>query len=180
MIQEKISWVDYYLGLAFMIAEKSTDPNTHHGCIIVKDNRPLGFGYNGLPRKAKDDDYLIKEKSSRPVKYLWYYHSEENALANCVIRPDGATAYVTGQCCNHCLYSLWQNGIIEVYMVDGHGTQLFSQECLDWEKEFIEQTGIIVHKVKPNLSWLVNSIDERILNLCPTIKSPNSLLGKID
>ena len=153
-MQEKIDWVDYYLGLAFFIAQKSPDIHTKHGAIITdSENRPLGFGFNGFPRKAKDDNYLKEHKTSRPVKYLWQFHSEVNALANCIIKPKNAIAYVTGQCCQNCLYSLWQNGVETVYMVDGHGSHLITEEHLEWEKEFVEQTGIKIFKVKPNLNW---------------------------
>lgn len=156
-MQGKISWVDYYLGLAFIVAQKSPDTSTKHGCIITNSlNQPLGFGFNGFPRKAKDDEYLKENYNVRPIKYQWFYHSEENAIANCIIKPSKAIAYVTGQCCNHCLYSLWQNGIETVYMADRHGSYIIKQEDLDWQNEFAEQTGIKIYKVKPNLKFILD------------------------
>ena len=56
-------------------------------------------------------------------------HAEKNALSNCIVRPDGATAYVTGQCCNDCIMSLWQEGVTRVIMADNHGTKLFDDEA---------------------------------------------------
>lgn len=157
MAQEKIRWEDYYMGLAFVIAQKSPDPNTKHGCIITdQDHRPLGFGFNGFPRKAKDDEFLVNNRTSRPIKYKWMYHSEVNAIANCLIKPKNAIAYQTGQCCNNCLYSLWQNGIETVYMFDGHGSHIITEDDLNWQKEFVEQTGIKIYKSHPNLKFILD------------------------
>jgi deoxycytidylate deaminase len=81
-------------------------------------------------------------------------HSEINSLANCVVRPDNGTAYVTGQCCNNCIISLWQEGIDTVYMIDDHGTKLFDDEAKKRFDTFVEMSGIKIHYITPNLDWL--------------------------
>lgn len=145
------SWTDYFLGLAKAVAQRSHDVHTQHGCIITdKQHRILGVGYNGFP-KGLDDQYL---PTTRPEKYQWMIHSEKNALSNCVVRPDGGTAYVTGQCCNECIMALWQEGIDTVYMIRAHGTILFDNEAQNRFDTFVKMSGIKTFYVKPNFEWL--------------------------
>lgn len=144
-------WTDYFLGLAKVISQRSHDIHTKHGCIITdRQNRILGVGYNGFP-KGMDDSVL---PTDRPDKYNWMIHAERNALANCVIRPDNGVAYVTGQCCNDCVMSLWQEGISSVVMAKNHGTKLFDDQAQSRFDIFVEQTGIEIIQVEPNFSWL--------------------------
>lgn len=145
------SWTDYFLGLAKVVAQRSHDIHTQHGCVITDQNhRILGVGYNGFP-KGMNDTLL---PTNRPEKYDWMIHSERNALANCVIRPDNGTAYVTGQCCNDCVMALWQEGIRQVYMINDHGTHLFDASAQKRFDTFVQMSGIKIHKIDPDFSWL--------------------------
>ena len=144
-------WTDYFLGLAKVVSQRSHDIHTQHGCVITdQNNRVLGVGYNGYPRGLIDDQL----PKNRPDKYPWMVHSERNALSNCVVRPDNGIAYVTGQCCNDCIIALWQEGIKTVYMIDDHGTHLFNEEAKKRFDTFIDMSGMQIHKIKPDLSWL--------------------------
>jgi len=145
------SWVNYFLGLAKVVSQRSHDIHTKHGCVITDQNhRILGVGYNGFPR-GLDDENL---PTNRPDKYHWIIHSEINALANCVVRPANGIAYVTGQCCNNCIMSLWQEGVSTVYMIDDHGTHLFDEEAKKRFDVFVEMSGIKIIKTTPNFDWL--------------------------
>lgn len=145
------TWIDYFLGLAKVVSQRSHDVQTQHGCVITDShNRILGMGYNGFPRGV--DDHALP--STRPEKYPWMIHAERNALSNCVVRPDNGTAYVTGQCCNDCIMALWQEGITTVVMSEDHGTHLFDQNAKDRFDTFVRMSGINIVYVKPNLSWL--------------------------
>ncbi len=145
------SWVDYFLGLAKVVSQRSHDIHTKHGCVITdQNNRILGVGYNGFPRGLVDAEL----PTSRPEKYSWMVHSERNALSNCVVRPDNGIAYVTGQCCNDCVIALWQEGIRTVYMIDDHGTVLFDDKAKKQFDIFVNMSGIKILKVTPDLSWL--------------------------
>jgi dCMP deaminase len=145
------NWTDYFLGLAKVISQRSHDIHTQHGCVITdQQHRILGVGYNGFPKGMNDSSL----PTSRPEKYRWMIHAERNALANCVIRPDNGIAYVTGQCCNDCAISLWQEGITEIIMAKNHGTHLFDSEAQTRFDVFVHQTGITIKKVDLNLDWL--------------------------
>jgi dCMP deaminase len=146
-------WINYFLGLAKVISQRSHDIHTKHGCVITdQNNRILGVGYNGFPRGLDD----TKLPTSRPEKYPWMVHSERNALSNCVVRPDNGIAYVTGQCCNDCIIALWQEGIKKVYMIDDHGTHLFDHDAQQRFDTFISMSKMEIHKVDADLSWLHN------------------------
>lgn len=145
------TWTNYFLGLAKVVSKRSHDIHTQHGCVITdQNNRILGVGYNGFPRGLCDEQLPI----NRPDKYRWMVHSERNALANCVVRPDNGIAYVTGQCCNDCVIALWQEGIKTIYMIDSHGTHLFDHNEQKIFDTFVKMSQIKIFKIDPDLSWL--------------------------
>jgi deoxycytidylate deaminase len=145
------SWTNYFLGLAKVASLRSHDIHTQHGCVITDiHNRILGSGYNGFPKSLDHDKLPL----SRPEKYAWMMHAERNALSNCIIRPDNAIAYVTGQCCNDCIMAMWQAGIKKVIMIDDHGTHKFDENAQKIFDTFIQMSGMEIIKTNPDLSWL--------------------------
>ena len=57
MYQRKdyINWDEYFMGIAFLSAKRSKDPNTQVGaCIVSQDNKILSMGYNGFPNGCSD------------------------------------------------------------------------------------------------------------------------------
>ncbi len=150
------NWNDFLLGLARVVSRRSPDSQTKHGCVLADDNhRVLGVGYNGFPRGMKD----VGLPTTRPDKYSWMDHSEENAVANCVLRPEGATAYITGKSCFSCLKELWRNGVKKVVQVAGYGWAKDEEESKLRER-LIQETGMIVEDLTPDLSWLVDMVLE--------------------
>lgn len=144
-------WTDYFLGLAKIVSQRSHDIHTQHGCIITDSNNLiLGTGYNGFPRNV--DDSLLP--LSRPDKYAWMIHAERNALSSCTHKPTNGIAYVTGQCCNDCIMSLWQAGVTTVVMANSHGTKLFDETAKKRFDLFVELTGIKIVRHTPNFSWI--------------------------
>lgn len=144
-------WTNYFLGLAKVVSQRSHDIHTQHGCVIAdRNNRILGVGYNGFPR-GLDDSNLPK---NRPDKYPWMVHAERNALSNCIVRPDNAIAYVTGQSCCDCIMALWQEGITKVVMANSHGTVMFDEKAQKIFDTFVEMSKIEIHRVDADLTWL--------------------------
>lgn len=44
-----MDWDEYFLNIAKTVAERSKDPSTKVGAVIIdKHRRPVSFGYNGL------------------------------------------------------------------------------------------------------------------------------------
>jgi len=110
---DKPGWDDYFMTMAFLVAMRSPDPDTKHGCVFVdQKNRILTLGYNGAPRGCRDD---LIPWDKRPDKYYFSTHSEENAFANANgSNLEGSTIYVTGFPCHRCFAQLLQYGVAKI------------------------------------------------------------------
>lgn len=131
------TWDEYFLNLAKVSASKSHDAQTQCGAIIVDENRAIvGLGYNGFPRGV--DDELLS--NTRPLKYPFIIHAEENALVNCLLcgrSTKGCTIYVTGQPCPHCMKLIYQAGIVEVVYDKNQMIKMMdNEETRNWYKMF--------------------------------------------
>jgi len=111
----KISWDQYFMSMAYLVAMRSKDESTHVGSIIVgSDNGIISSGYNSYPRKCDDD---VPERQERPEKYFWFEHSERNAIyaaAKKGIVLEGCTMYTLGIPCSDCARGIIQAGIKRV------------------------------------------------------------------
>lgn len=108
-------WITYFLNICAVVAQKSKDPSTKVGCVIVNGhNAILSTGYNGLPRNVMEQP----ARYERPAKYRWTEHAERNAIYNAArhgISLDGTTLFVTGlPPCADCARAIIQCGIKEV------------------------------------------------------------------
>lgn len=112
---DRINWTDWFMIQALWISQRSPDKSTQHGCVIVdKNNHMLSYGYNGYPVNVDDS----KMPQTRPEKYPPILHSEENAIYNCNQSMEGATVYITGPPCIHCLAAMIQKRVSKI--VYGH------------------------------------------------------------
>ena len=98
---------------AFNYAECSTAERLKVGCVIVKDDRIISIGYNGMPSGwtniCEDRDFKTKPE---------VLHAEENAitkLARSNESGEGATAFITHVPCLSCAKLLYSSGIVEVW-----------------------------------------------------------------
>jgi dCMP deaminase len=96
-------WDSYFMAMAFLTAQRSIDPSTKHGCIITKNHKVIGVGYNGPPQGLDDSQIPL----TRPEKYLVLSHAEENGITNSD-QSDlrGTTVYITGYPCSRCFRML--------------------------------------------------------------------------
>ncbi|XP_032874742.1 deoxycytidylate deaminase-like [Amblyraja radiata] len=47
---------EYFMAVAFLSAQRSKDPNSQVGaCIVNRENKIVGIGYNGMPNRCSDD-----------------------------------------------------------------------------------------------------------------------------
>lgn len=99
-------------------ARRSVDPCTQVGAVIATaDNRPLGAGYNGMPRDSAADAFpWEKEGELHETKYAYVIHAEVNAILNTVHPPllRGATLYCTLYPCNECAKQIAQVGVARI------------------------------------------------------------------
>ena len=139
-IEGVLSWDDTFMGIAKLIAQRSKDPNTQVGAVIVgKDKRILSLGYNGMPA-GMSDDLNIWERDGDELcqKYTYICHAEENAILNYrgnFGSLEGATIYVSLFPCNNCAKQIVQSGIKTVIYesdkYDGTPMNIASKRILD-------------------------------------------------
>lgn len=117
MIRDELTWDELFILQATVIAQKSKDPSTKVGCVIVgDDNAILSMGFNGFPRGVDEND---PSRWQSPEKYHWVEHAERNAIYNAArhgINLMGARAYLNFEPkpCADCTRALIQAGIKEI------------------------------------------------------------------
>ena len=134
-------WDKAHLKTAKVYAELSSARRMKVGCVIVKDNRIISIGYNGMPsgwdNNCEDvvgvpDDQTLKTKDE-------VIHAESNAItkvAKSTESAEGAVLYSTCAPCIDCAKLIHQSGIQRV--VYEHGYK--SNEGLT----FLEKCGIVL------------------------------------
>lgn len=109
----RMSWQKMFMEIAKIVAQRSSDPKTQVGAVIVKDNRILSIGYNGAISGFNFDfDWTTAEK------YKFCVHAEANALSNAAkigANVDSADIYLTLSPCQECIKLLIQAGIKNIY-----------------------------------------------------------------
>ena len=119
-----LSWDEYFMAVAKLLALRSKDPSTQVGaCIVDNENRILSIGYNGAPNGFDDDEFPWgRDGGALDTKYLYVVHAEVNAILN--FRGSrkefaGARIYVDLFPCNECAKFIIQASIREVvYLSD--------------------------------------------------------------
>ena len=109
MNEEQRRWDEYFMKIAETVAEKSKDPSSKMGCVIVDQNkRVVSLGYNGMIQGADESKMTLKE---RPMKYYFAIHSEMNAVLFAHQDLSGCTIYNRVATCENCLKYCLQAGI---------------------------------------------------------------------
>ena len=109
------TWDEYFLDIAFSVAERSTCDRAHVGAVLVRDKRILATGYNGSPAGLPHCDevgHLMID--GHCVRTL---HAEQNAIIQSALHgvsSEAATAYVTHQPCLTCAKMLINAGVERV------------------------------------------------------------------
>lgn len=109
------SKIENYMEVARVIAARSHDAETKVGAVIVnnKSGAIIATGFNGFVRGA-DDGVL---PSTRPGKYEFILHAEQNLIANCArhgISMEDCTLVCTLSPCKLCMRLLINCGITKV------------------------------------------------------------------
>lgn len=114
--RKAISWDECFMRMAHIIGERSKDPSTQVGAVVVDDkNVVVGVGYNGFPRGIKNDALPWEQKGEFPdTKYAYVCHAEENAIYNANNKTEGCKIYCVHFPCNECTKTLIQTGIKEI------------------------------------------------------------------
>lgn len=108
---DRLSWDNYFISIAFLIASRSTCSRLKVGCVLVKDTRVISVGYNGFLPKMPHKSIVRDNHEQATV------HAEQNAVSDCArrgINVDGAIAYITHYPCLNCFKILAASGISEI------------------------------------------------------------------
>jgi len=153
-----------YMQIAYQTAKLSYAKRRRVGCVIVKDEQIVSFGYNGTPHGFDNDceedqiryydnpDHAmtLMDKGykcedgccSKVVTKQEVLHAESNAitkLAKSTLTSDGADLYTTTAPCFDCAKLIIQAGISRVY---------YSEDYRDMSGvELLEKAGIEVNEV---------------------------------
>ena len=118
----KEKYVKAHMAVAKTYANLSSAKRLQVGCIVVKDNRIISIGYNGMPTGWDNccEDIIDREKNGTPIlkSKPEVLHAETNAIAKLASTNESgkdASLFVTHQPCLDCAKIIYQSGIKEVY-----------------------------------------------------------------
>jgi dCMP deaminase len=166
----KLKFIDFYMDVAHRVAKLSSAVRLQVGCIVVKDDRILSYGYNGtpagwdntcehtewIPEGGNTVDYPLRAYYPEYDGYGGYrnyrlttkpevIHAERNCidkLARSHDSGDGATMFLTHSPCVECAKSIYTSGIKHVYYREAYRNS-GGLEFLD--KCGVESTQVTVH-----------------------------------
>ena len=112
-----------HMRAALEYAKCSTAVRAKVGCLIVKDNRVISIGYNGMPSGWSNVcERTISEPYQPDTERLEtkreVLHAETNAIAKLARSSesgDGAYVFTTHAPCIDCAKLIYQSGIAKVY-----------------------------------------------------------------
>lgn len=140
----KQKYIDAYMDTAKRFAELSHARRLHVGAIVVKDDRIISIGYNGMPAGWDNDcEYWVEDGDlgsgwkTRPE----VLHAESNAVSKLARSNESglnADLFVTHAPCLDCAKLIYQAGIKRVWF----GTAYRD----DAGVRFLEASGVEVNK----------------------------------
>lgn len=152
---------DAYMEVAETFAELSSAKRLHVGAIVVKEDRIISIGYNGMPsgwdNNCEDVQYTYDQRDT--VNGDWTYdndskrwsklktkpevlHAETNAIAKLAKSTEsgmGATMFITHAPCLDCAKLIYQSGINHVLYRNSYRS--------DDGIKFLEKASVQVEKM---------------------------------
>jgi dCMP deaminase len=124
-------WIDAYMDTAERFAQLSSAKRLHVGAIVVKDDRIISIGYNGMPSGWTN---VCEDEITPTLPYLQgdspvlkskpeVLHAETNAIAKLAKSNEsglGATMFITHAPCLDCAKLIYQSGISSVLYRDSY------------------------------------------------------------
>ena len=113
----RISWEEYFMGIALLISSRSPSKRLKVGSVIVKDNRIISAGYNGFPSGTPHISIMRDDHEQNTL------HAEQNAIADAARRGTSiqdSTIYITHYPCINCTKFIIASGIKEIIYYDNY------------------------------------------------------------
>jgi dCMP deaminase len=146
----KQKFIDYYMKVAELTSTLSYAKRLQVGSVIVKGNKILATGYNGMPSGWDNtcETTEIVELDEKFIKQLVtkqeVLHSETNAIAKVSASTEsseGAAMFCTHAPCINCAKLIYQSGINSLYYRDTYRDTAGIT--------FLESSGVSVIKYEP-------------------------------
>jgi len=135
-----------YMKTAETFAECSTARRLHVGAVIVKDDRIISIGYNGMPTGWDNNCEDEIKWPNGEIKFLTtkpeVLHAETNAIAKLAKSTEsglGATMFVTHSPCLDCAKLVYQSGINTIYYRNSYRNEDGIQ--------FLEKAGVLIEQI---------------------------------
>ena len=150
-IRIRPTWEEYFIKMAFLVAERSTCLRHHVGAIIVKDRHVLTTGYNGAARKTDDCLKLgcLRDQLNIPSgerhEICRAIHAEQNAIIQAGVHGvniEGGTLYCTHNPCIICAKMIVNAGLKEVVTCDDY------PDNFNLVLDLFKQAGVKLKKVQ--------------------------------
>lgn len=153
------AWDEYFMKMAFLVAERSTCVRHHVGAVIVRDKRILTTGYNGAASGTTDCLTLgclrdeLKIPSGHRHEICRAIHAEQNAIIQAGLHGitiKGASIYCTHSPCILCAKMLVNAGIRQFIMCTDYADPTY--------KKLFKEAGIAFKKI-PHPSLAISFLD---------------------
>jgi dCMP deaminase len=139
----KPKFINLYRDIALRVAQLSSARRLKCGAIIVRDDRIISIGYNGMPagwdNNCEYERWNVNDGTAELETRPEVLHAETNAIAKLARSNDsgnGADIFITHSPCMQCAKLIYQSGIGRVF---------FGQHYrLDDGVKFLTQSGIEV------------------------------------
>ena len=150
----KQKWVDAFMDTAERFAQLSSAKRLQVGAVVVKDNRIISIGYNGMPSGWTNQCEHVVDVAKTDPRYDYNNFTKElktkdeviHAEANAILKlaRDGESGYgsslfCTHAPCIHCAKLIHGAGISKVYYRDTYRDSI--------GLEFLEKCNIEIERV---------------------------------
>lgn len=147
--KKRPGWNEYFMGIAKVVATRSTCLRKQVGAVIVKDKRILSTGYNGAPAGLAHcaEVGCLREKMNVPSgtshELCRGIHAEQNAIIQAALHGVsicGGVVYTTREPCVLCTKMLINAGIDGIYYLESYPDEL--------ARKMIKEAGVFSKQMK--------------------------------
>lgn len=148
-IPARPQWDEYFMGIAGLVATRSTCLRRRVGALIIKDKRILATGYNGTPVGITHcaETGCRREKLNVPSgerhELCRGLHAEQNAIIQSALHGvsiKDSLIYCTHEPCSVCAKMIINAGIKEVRVENSYPDRL--------AREMFDEAGVKVRIIK--------------------------------
>ena len=147
MSDDRISWQQYFMKIAFMVSERSTCTRRRVGALAVKGKHILATGYNGVPSGVEHclTRGCLRTQLGIPSgerhEICRGLHAEQNVIVQAAVHGislEGADIFCTTQPCFICSKMLINCNIKTIYFAEKYPDEL--------SIEMLQEAGVnLVH-----------------------------------